>query len=373
MNRIVKRVLLIVVVVITLVACGGDQTAAVSSPSPSATIVSPTATPIPMPTPTVAITPTASPTPTPQPTIAIPTPTQPPPQPVTWSYPIAFSGRVIGDGFWMRHGFAVENTWFNPGYWHTGEDWYALDGNTAGALVLAVADGEVVYAGSNYPGRVVIVRHADDLYSMYGHLDPSLAVQPGDRVARGDVLGTVLRRGDDVPDHLHFEVRTFLTANPVNGDDPSYTFRCGRQCPPGPGYWPIDAPEGPAAVGYRNPTHLINRRFAVDSLPAEVIVGSDPVSPTVTLWRDLPNGSPDGELGTLDLTAGSRFALLDVQTGLDAPDATGATAYGLWYKLRLPDDREGWVAALAATTEETGSDGRASAIRFNLLPAVTIP
>ena len=67
-------------------------------------------------------------------------------------------------------------------------------GDTAGARVYAVADGEVVYAGANYPGRVVIVRHADDLYSMYGHLDPALAVRVGQQVARGDLIGTVLRR-----------------------------------------------------------------------------------------------------------------------------------------------------------------------------------
>ncbi len=113
-----------------------------------------------------------------------------------FSYPIGIPGRSLGDGFFIRHGTPVENTWYNPGYWHTGEDWYAIEGDTAGAQVLAIADGEVVYAGANYPGRVVIVRHADDLYSMYGHLDPALNVRVGQRIARGELIGTVLRRGD---------------------------------------------------------------------------------------------------------------------------------------------------------------------------------
>jgi murein DD-endopeptidase MepM/ murein hydrolase activator NlpD len=109
--------------------------------------------------------------------------------------------------------------------------------------VYAVATGEVVFAGSDYPGRVVIVRHADDLFSKYGHLDYALAVGVGDVVERGQPLGTILARTDGrAPSHLHFEIRTFLTTPEVNGDSPRYGFACGVDCPPGPGYWPIDAP-----------------------------------------------------------------------------------------------------------------------------------
>ena len=130
----------------------------------------------------------------------------------------------------MRHGFAVENTWFNPGFWHTGEDWYALDGQTAGAEIYAASAGDVVYVGANYPGRVVILAHPDGLFSMYGHLDPDVAVQVGQSVERGALLGTVLRRGDSVPDHLHFEIRTFVQTDAVNGPAPRYGFRCGPNC-----------------------------------------------------------------------------------------------------------------------------------------------
>ncbi len=39
-----------------------------------------------------------------------------------FSYPIGLPGRPLGDGFIVRHGYATENTWYNPGWWHTGED-----------------------------------------------------------------------------------------------------------------------------------------------------------------------------------------------------------------------------------------------------------
>lgn len=247
--------------------------------------------------------------------------------------------------------------------------------HTAGAGVYAAADGEVVYAGSNYPGRVIIVRHAGDLFSMYGHLDPALAVAVGAQIVRGQPLGTVLRRGDDVPNHLHFEIRTFLTTPEVNGDRPRYDFRCGPSCAPGPGYWPITAPDLPAALGWHNPTHVINRR-AFPSEPAgdlgEVVVAAQPISTSVTLWEQLGEGGtarePRGEVG---LQPGARFTLLAVWTGLEATQATSAQAYKLWYRVRLPDGREGWVQAAVPSDFETGSDGLPATAKLNFYPAIT--
>src|SRR5687767_9847141 len=144
-----------------------------------------------------------------------------------YSYPMGFPGRPLGDGLLVRHGYATENTWYLPGYLHAGEDWYTTEGDAAGAGVYATAAGEVVFAGSDYPGRVVIVRHAADLFSMYGHLDYALAVGVGDVVERGQPLGTILARTDGrAPSHLHFEIRTFLTTLEVNGDAPRYEFGC---------------------------------------------------------------------------------------------------------------------------------------------------
>ena len=279
-------------------------------------------------------------------------------------------GKPPGDGFFIHHGYATENTWYNPGYWHTGEDWYAIDGDTAGARVYAVAEGQVVYAGANYPGRVVIVRHAADLYSMYGHLDPSLSVRSGQRIARGDLIGTVLRRGDATPNHLHFEVRTFLTTSAVNGDRPRYPFRCGRNCPPGPGYWPIDAPDHPGALGWRNPTHVIAHRMADTSgALGEATVATRPISRSVMLWSAPPDDSARTTLGELELRPGERFPLLEIQAGPEDSRGTSALAYELWYRLRLPDGRSAWAQAAVSSTFETGGDGRPSSVRFNFFPA----
>lgn len=331
---------------------------------------------------TTATAPPAPPTITPLPTTPVPTKTTVPTTTATvvpaesltaaWSYPIGLPERALGDGFFIRHGYITENTWYNPGYWHTGEDWYALEGDTAGAGVYAVADGEVVYAGSNYPGRVVIVRHAEELYSMYGHLDPALSVTVGVRVLRGQQLGTVLRRDDDVPNHLHFEMRTFLIAAEVNGDRPRYDFRCGPNCAPGPGYWPLDAPDLPTALGWRNPTHVINRRAfpaAATGNLGEVVVAAQPIASSVTLWAQIAeNGTPQQAQGEIGLQPGARFGLLELRAGPEATESTGAESYALWYRVRLPDGREGWLQAAAPSDFETGSDGRPSTTRFNLLP-----
>ena len=292
-----------------------------------------------------------------------------------FTYPVGLPGRVLGDGFLVRHGYATENTWYLPGYWHAGEDWYTAEGgDAAGAGVYAAAAGEVVFAGSEYPGRVVIVRHADGLYSMYGHLDYGLAVVVGDGVERGQLLGTILARTDGrAPSHLHFEMRTFLTTLEVNGEAPRYGFGCGFDCPPGPGYWPIDAPEHPAAMGWRNPTHVINRRAWAEGVPAgmEVVV-SEGAPPGTSLWT-APGDVADAELaGDVALRAGDRYPLLAVDAGAEDTTGTSAEAYRVWYRIALPDGAEGWVQAATPTANDTGSDGRPSSVRFDFLPVVMV-
>jgi murein DD-endopeptidase MepM/ murein hydrolase activator NlpD len=298
----------------------------------------------------------------------------PTPAPASYSYPIGVPGRPLGDGFMVRHGTPVENTWYSPGNWHTGEDWYALEGDTGGAQVYAVAAGEVVYAGANYPGRVVIVAHPDGLFAMYGHLDPALPVAVGDRVERGQPLGVVLtQRGARAPSHLHFELRTFLTAREVNGDAPRYGFRCGVNCPPGPGYWPIEAPDLPSERGWLNPTHVIARRMFASGPGAalgQVITASAPVSPSLTLWSGPPDDPARRELGALALQAGQRLSLLGVWAGEEAPGETSALGYRLWYHVALGDGRAGWAQAAVPLSSDTGGDGRPSSVGFNFYPAV---
>jgi murein DD-endopeptidase MepM/ murein hydrolase activator NlpD len=284
-----------------------------------------------------------------------------------FAYPIGWPGQLPGDGFLIRHGYATENTWYNPGYWHTGEDWYALDGETAGAEVRAIAAGVVVFAGSDYPGRVVIMQHEDDLYSMYGHLDYSLPVAEGDTVERGQTIGTVLLRSDGAaPSHLHFEVRTFLMTAEVNGDAPRYGFACGFQCPPGPGYWPIDAPEHPTSMGWRNPTHAIARRsFPGGDVPAGIevaIAGGIDGSPPLFAAPDDPD-----LIGELPGRAGTRYALRSLEQGRESSKRTSAAGYHLWYQIGLEDGSTGWAQAAVPASFDTGSDGRPSSIELRLL------
>jgi murein DD-endopeptidase MepM/ murein hydrolase activator NlpD len=286
-------------------------------------------------------------------------------------YPMGTPGKPFGDGFYIRHGYATENTWYNPGYWHTGENWYALEGDTAGANVYAVADGQVVFAGGNYPGLVVIIRHQPDLYSMYGHLDWTLAVAEGDRVKRGDLIGTVLKRPDGLPSHLHFEIRTFFTTDAVNGPAPRYPFACGPNCPPGPGYWPMNAPEHPSALGWRNPVHVIAHR-AYDGPPPRdarvvVAIGAEGRAP---LWS-VPSDHANAErIGDLALHPGDHYRLISIAAGPDASEETSAEAYRLWYRIDVPNVGRAWVQAAIPSSHDTGSDGRPSSITFNFLPAI---
>ncbi|HEV2074415.1 MAG TPA: M23 family metallopeptidase [Thermomicrobiales bacterium] len=291
-------------------------------------------------------------------------------QPASWNWtmPIGYPGEVLGDGFFMRHGFATENTWFNPGAWHTAEDYYVLDGDAGGAGVYAVADGEAVFAGFDYPGPVIIVRHAEDLYSMYGHLDYDLAVESGP-VARGQLLGTVLGRDDGrAPSHLHFEIRRFLITSEVNGPAPRYGFACGPDCAPGPGYWPIDAPEHPAAMGWLNPTHVMATRAFTNGVPEGVEVVVAQGAGERTELRSTPEGEPVGEM---PLLPGTRYKLRDIMAGPMDSTETSAEGYQLWYQIAVPDQANPvWIQAAVPSTHDTGSDGRPSSVRLDLLPLV---
>lgn len=306
--------------------------------------------------------------------IARPLAANPAPERATWAwvYPMGRPGDVPGNGLYLRHAFATENTSFYPGGWHTGENYYLLQGESAGAEVYAAADGEIVYAGFDYPGPVVIIRHEHDLYSMYGHLDDDLDVDSGP-VRRGQRLGTVLYRTDGrSPSHLHFEIRRFLTTPEVNGATPRYSFTCGTNCPPGPGYWPIDAPEHPVAMGWLNPLHAMAARSFPDGIPdggVEVMV-AEGAPPAIDTW-DAPDAGNPG--GTIDLVPGARFRLVGIEAGDEETTQTSAGAYRLWYRIIDPGtETPVWVRALEPSDDALGSDGRPSSLRFNLLPAIQV-
>lgn len=281
-----------------------------------------------------------------------------------FQFPMGLPDRIPGDGIYVMHGYAVENAQYYPGLWHTGENWYALHGDSAGALVYATAAGEVVFAGYDYPGPVVLIKHAEDLYSQYGHLDYELNVDVGQQVARGDVIGTILHR-EGPRSHLHFELRNFYTTPEVNGEAPRYTFHCGPNCPPGPGYWPFNAPEHPSAMGWRNPLHVIGNRMGVPQ-GAQVLVPPDSWAP-LFLFSSLEQSNHDA---AVMLEPGTHLPLLDVYTGPEASETYGANATSLWFQVDVPENGAMWVPAISPTMHAIQSNGQTSSYVFNLIPVI---
>ncbi|MCC7110286.1 MAG: M23 family metallopeptidase [Deltaproteobacteria bacterium] len=89
----------------------------------------------------------------------------------------------------------------------------------AGTAVRAAAAGEVAFVGNEGTtlGLLVIVRHAEDLVSVYGHLDRA-EVSTGQAVARGQTLGVVGTTGGVETPRLHFQLRrgrTPIDATPM--------------------------------------------------------------------------------------------------------------------------------------------------------------
>jgi len=98
------------------------------------------------------------------------------------------------------------------------------------AWIWSPADGRVVFAGpdkeaiyspwANFYGNVIVIKHADDLFTLYGHLS-KIVVDAGQSVQAGDKIGEVGKEGVAIGSHLHFEVRRggdghdyFSTLNP---------------------------------------------------------------------------------------------------------------------------------------------------------------
>jgi septal ring factor EnvC (AmiA/AmiB activator) len=80
-------------------------------------------------------------------------------------------------------------------------------GASSGAAVRAVASGEVMLAEpiGTY-GLTVIIQHGGGDYSVYGSL-ATASVEKGQRVAKGQTIGTVGVSDPELPPHLHFEIR----------------------------------------------------------------------------------------------------------------------------------------------------------------------
>jgi murein DD-endopeptidase MepM/ murein hydrolase activator NlpD len=73
--------------------------------------------------------------------------------------------------------------------------------------IVAIADGVVVFAdwGGGY-GNLVVVQHGEDWISYYAHLE-EFAVEEGQAVRQGELLGGAGSTGYSTGPHLHFEIR----------------------------------------------------------------------------------------------------------------------------------------------------------------------
>ena len=88
--------------------------------------------------------------------------------------------------------------------------------NKFGTPVYAAGDGTVIFAGPdteaiyspwiNYYGNVIVIQHADQMFTLYAHLSKIL-VEAGTSVRAGEEIGEVGQTGVAIGSHLHFEVR----------------------------------------------------------------------------------------------------------------------------------------------------------------------
>ncbi len=144
----------------------------------------------------------------------IPEPT--PVTPVTPDEPsVPDEPAIADDGFYKpvsslnalnQHGFYYNKT-LNCYHLHQGIDFEA----TAGDNVYAAEDGviEEVYASDLLCGGKIVIKHDNDVRTVYEYVEAAANLKAGDTVTRGQAIGTVAAAtGAEYKDgaHLHFEV-----------------------------------------------------------------------------------------------------------------------------------------------------------------------
>ncbi len=117
----------------------------------------------------------------------------------------------VRSGYSLSSGFGARTDPFT-GRWgqHNGTDFRAAPGTP----VLSTADGVVRFVGLNGDfGLCVQIDHGDGLETSYCHL-ASTSVRPGQRLKRGERIGSVGNSGRSTGSHLHYEV--LLHGRPVD-------------------------------------------------------------------------------------------------------------------------------------------------------------
>ena len=87
---------------------------------------------------------------------------------------------------------------------HSGVDLVA----PLGTAIRATGPGQVLFAGERKRyGRVVEIDHGHGITTRYAHLGKVL-VESGQRIDRGQKIGTLGNSGRSTGPHLHYEVRS---------------------------------------------------------------------------------------------------------------------------------------------------------------------
>ncbi|NQX01547.1 M23 family metallopeptidase [bacterium] len=158
-----------------------------------------------------------------------------------FDYPV---GKPNAEGYYKARGLRLRAPQ------HFGEDWNGRAGGNSdlGSPVYAVADGIVTFAHNVQVGwgNVVLTRHAyrdpsngqvKYIDTLNGHLNQIL-VKVGQRIKRGQQIGTIGTNFGMYPAHLHFEMRHNLSigmarngvpADLVNWADPTDFINKHRQ------------------------------------------------------------------------------------------------------------------------------------------------
>lgn len=77
-----------------------------------------------------------------------------------------------------------------------------------GTPIVAIADGEVAYSGNELKGfgNIIFIKHKDNWASAYAHAD-KLLLKTGQKVKKGQQIGTIGQTGYVNKPQLHFELR----------------------------------------------------------------------------------------------------------------------------------------------------------------------
>lgn len=120
------------------------------------------------------------------------------------------SGELVAPAEYKEYRYtsAFGSRW---GTTHWGADLAPKTPGARNCKILAAGDGVVLQARSGVSGFGcwIVIKHRDDLYTVYGHMPASsIKVKAGDKVKKGQHIAFMGKEGQSTGVHLHFEVST---------------------------------------------------------------------------------------------------------------------------------------------------------------------